>query len=114
LALGTLFTHGKYINIISPDNWRAILGGITSNVAPFDPIPVTLDYACQYVRAVKTSTIVSSEFNQETGIVTINLEGTADLATKIFVFYDDGGVIQELLVDVPIFNGTIEIDQVIP
>ena len=57
MALATLFTHGYFMGDVGPESWRATLQGITDNLAPYNPIYVTLDYACQYVRAMHTSDI---------------------------------------------------------
>ena len=109
MALGTLFTHGKYLNNISPENWNAILDGITSDVSSYNPTYVTLDYACQYARCVNTSEITMSEYNQETGNVIINFSGNTDMSTKFYLFFEVDGVIQEKLIDVPPFSDSIQI-----
>ena len=47
-------------------NWRAALQGITSNLAPYNPIYTTIDYACQYARAIHTSNIASATYDPVT------------------------------------------------
>jgi hypothetical protein len=39
----------------------SILQGMTNNLAAYNPIHVTWDHACQYVRATRTSRIVASD-----------------------------------------------------
>jgi len=113
MALGTLFTHGKYVDAIDQENWRAILNGIIVNTASNNPGFVTLDYACQYVRSVNTSEIMSGQFDLDTGILRTQFDGKTDLTTQFFVFTEDGGDMQAFMVDVPVFDGTINIEQVI-
>ena len=54
-------------------NWQAILQGITNNLASYNPIYVTLDYASQYVRATRTSRLLSSGYDPVSGQVTAHL-----------------------------------------
>ena len=50
------------------------------------PIFVTLDYASQYVRATRTSRLVSSAFDPGSGQVTATFSGKTDLDTVVYVF----------------------------
>ena len=109
MALATLFTHGQHIYGITPTNWRAILQGITTNVAPYDPIYVTMDYACQYVRATATSDIAQGEFDPSTGVLTTTLTGETDLPTQFYLFTGCGPEILEQRIDVPTFSGSTEV-----
>ncbi len=95
LILPTLFTHEWYIHptsccsggaAITTNNWRAILSGITNNLAPYQPSYVTLDYGNQYVRATRTSRITSGQFDPASGEVNVTLSGYADLDTSVKVF----------------------------
>jgi hypothetical protein len=103
LTLPTLFTHEWYIHqtsccgsaagTISSNNWRAILSGITNNLALYNPMYVTLDYGNQYVRATRTSHITSSQFDLSSGQVNVSLSGYADLDTSVNVFVGaDNGI----------------------
>ncbi len=115
MQLATLFTHGYYVsgswNASAPANWRAILQGIMTNLAPYEPIPVTMDYACRYIRATTTSNITSASFDTATNVVTTNFGGTADIPTRFFVFMDGEGFV---MADVPAFSGTASVDYTIP
>ena len=62
-VLATLFTHAYYIHDISSSNWRAILQGISANLAGYGPISMTMDDACRYVRALTTSGITSGTYD---------------------------------------------------
>jgi len=56
MVMTTIFSHElQYISQISAGNWQAILQGVANNLASYNPQYVTLDYACQYVRATHTS-----------------------------------------------------------
>ncbi|MBZ5638254.1 MAG: hypothetical protein LAO51_05785, partial [Acidobacteriia bacterium] len=109
MALATLFTHDYYIQTTSPGNWQSILSGITSNVAGDNPRYVTMDYACQYVRATRTSNISTSVYDTVTGNLSTTLTGKADIPTQFYEFTDSGSAIAETLVDAPAFNGSTQV-----
>jgi len=109
MALATLFTHGYYLTDITQTNWRAILQGVTDNLAPYNPIYVTMDYACQYLRATYTSDISYGTFDPVTGELRTTLAGVTDLPTQFYLFTEEGGAIQEEMVDVPTFSGSTEV-----
>jgi hypothetical protein len=83
--------------------------GITANLAPYNPVYVTLDYACQYLRAMHTSDIVSSSYDPDTRQVTITLDGETDIPTMFYSFTAQGDDIQQVMVDVPAFSGSTEV-----
>ena len=56
-VLGTLFTHEYNVEPIASAHWQAILQGINANIAAYQPLYLTMDEACQYVRALATSQI---------------------------------------------------------
>jgi hypothetical protein len=113
-ALGTLYSHEWYIHpnlarsdmpAITTSNWRAILQGITNNMAAYNPIHVTLDYACQYLRATRTSRLVSTEFDTNSGRLTAKFSGKTDLDISVQVFVGEDGSISNSLSTVPAFSG---------
>jgi hypothetical protein len=115
MALATLFTHEWYIHAtsccgsgaITTNNWQAILQGITNNLAAYNLIYVTLDYACQYVRATRTARVTSSEFDQGTGQVNVTLSGSADIPIQLQIFVGEDNGITNLLGTVPAFSGSL-------
>ncbi len=109
MALATLFTHGQYVHPIKPKNWRAILQGITENLAPYNPIYVTMDHACQYVRAMHTSDIMASTYDTDTRQVTTIFVGETDMPTMFYLFTEQGDDIHHLLIDVPQFSDSTEV-----
>ena len=109
MALATLFTHGYYPISITPDNWRAMLRGITENLAPYNPIYVTMDYACQYIRATYNSNIATSTYDPAQHRVTTTLTGNADMPTMFYLFTEDAGQIHDVLVDAPAFTGSTQV-----
>ncbi|MDB6109181.1 MAG: hypothetical protein JWR69_931 [Pedosphaera sp.] len=115
-ALATLYTHEFYIHpivdrhdipAILPANWRAILIGITNTLAPYHPIFVTLDYGCQYLRATRTSRLVSSDYDTASGQVTAILTGKTDMDTALHVYLGEDNAITASFGTVPIFSGSI-------
>jgi hypothetical protein len=117
LTLATLFTHEWYIHpttccgstAITSNNWRAILQGITNNLAAYKPIFVTLDYGNQYIRATRTSRISSSEFDGSSGQVKVLVSGKADLETSFQVYQGIDQSISNLTVAIPAFTNSIGI-----
>ncbi len=95
MAIATLYTHEWYIEPIpgssnqtpiTTNNWRAILQGITNSLAAYHPSYVTLDYACQYMRATRTSRLVTGSYDPSSGRVTVILSGKTDMDTLVYVF----------------------------
>jgi hypothetical protein len=105
MALATLFTHGYFLPGIPTDSWRAILQGITDNLAEYDPIYVTMDHACQYVRAMHTSDITDGSYDPVERRVTAELSGETDMDTMFYLFTEQAGDIHQQLIDVPTFSG---------
>jgi hypothetical protein len=123
LILATLFTHEWYINpwntsyaAISPTNWLTILQTITNNLAPYNPSYVTLDYAVQYVRATRTSRLVSSAYDPGSGQVTATFSGKTDLDTLVYTYNGDDNVITNLPGTIPAFSqpGTVPVASLLP
>src|SRR5262249_32944030 len=86
-VLSTLFSHEQSIQAtpsvpnnqpITSNNWRVIVSGVVSNLAPYQPVYVTLDYGNQYARATRTSRILSGTFDLASGQVTAGFSGKAD------------------------------------
>jgi hypothetical protein len=105
MTMGVLFTHGQYIDAqvaASPDNWRAILQGVLSGLADYNPEIVTTDYACQYMRATVTSTLTGGSYNPATREITATFTGNTDTDIKYYAFLEDG---EQVAVNVPAFTG---------
>ncbi len=111
MALATLFTHENYVQPFTPDGWRAVLAGITGNLASYDPVYVTMDYACQYLRAKHNSRIAASRFDPETQTLTTDFSGSTDVPTQFLVFTDSGDSIVQEAVVVPPFPGSTSVTQ---
>src|SRR5947207_1030797 len=117
LVLSHLFTHEWYIHptsccgatMISSNNWRTILSGITNNLAAYKPAYVTLDYGNQYVRATRTSRITSSQFDPSSGDVTVTLSGYADMDTSVKVFVGADSSISNYLGTVAAFTNPVTV-----
>ena len=105
MAMTTVFTHEpQYISLVTAANWQAILQGLTNNLASYNPIYVTLDYASQYVRATRTSRLVSGAFDPDSGKVTATFSGKTDLDTSVYVFFGADNTISSSLGTVPAFS----------
>jgi hypothetical protein len=114
MVLATLFTHEYYLQDIPTDSWTTILETIKTNIEPYGPIYVTMDYACQYVRAIHNSNISASSYDLGTNILTTSLSGATDMVTKFYVFTQDGTTIRQIMVDVPTFNPSTVVNFTIP
>jgi len=120
LVLPNLFTHEWYIHptsccgstAITSNNWRAILSGITNNLAPYKPLYVTLDYGNQYVRATRTSRIISSQFDTSSGEVSVSLSGYADLDTSVEVFVGADSSISNYIGTIAAFTNPVTVPAV--
>ncbi len=108
MVLTTIFSHElQYISHVSAANWQAILQGLANNLASYNPSYVTLDYACQYVRATRTSRLLSSGYDPVSGQVTATLSGTTDLDTSVYVFVGADSSITSSFGNVPAFSGSV-------
>jgi len=103
-VLATVFTHENYTVVLSDANWRAILQGITNNLASYSPIYVTLDYADQYVRATHTSRLLSTAFDLNSGLLTATFSGWTDLPTGVFVFSGEDNSISNVFSTISVFS----------
>lgn len=106
MVIATLFTHEYYIHAITPANWNAILAGIAANIAPYQPVYVTMDYAAQYARAMVTSDIANSLYDPVRRTLDITFTGSTDLPTQFYLFTEQEGAIQRYAIAVPVFAGS--------
>jgi len=107
LVLATVFSHENYTGVVPDAAWRAILQGVTNNLAAYHPIYVTLDYANQYVRATRTSRLAAAAFDAASGQVTATFTGATDLDTSVFVFVGEDNAITNIFGPVPTFSGPV-------
>ena len=91
---------------ITTNNWRAILQGITNNLAGYNPIFVTYDYAAQYSRATRTSRLATGNYDPVSGRVTATLSGSSDLDMQVSVYMGQDNAISASPAMVPAFSGT--------
>ena len=70
---------------------------------------MTMDNAARYVRAMATSSIVSSLYDPLTQTIRTDLTGSTDVATTFAAFTGDGDAITETRVPVPVFSGATEV-----
>jgi hypothetical protein len=117
LTLGNIFTHEFHIDQsdgppygnFTTNNFAAVLSGITNAVAPYHPIYVTLDYACQYVRATRTSTPVSADYDPATGRISATFNGYTDLPLSVYAWTGADSSITNLVGTLPAFTGTTNV-----
>jgi hypothetical protein len=110
MALPMLTTHEPFIDPITPTNLNAIMQGITSNLASYNLIGMTMDEACQYTRATYTSDISGAVYNPAQSTLTVSFDGQTDMPTMFYLFTGQGSAIQQQLVNVPQFTGSTQID----
>ena len=109
MILATFFTHEYRITPLTPQRWQDTLQGVVNNLAPYNPIFVTMDYACQYVRAMYTSNIAASEYDPATGSLMTTMSGKTDMPTMFYLFTEQNGVISSSFVDVPQFSNPTQV-----
>jgi hypothetical protein len=78
MALATLYTHEDKL-AFDTDSWDRVLRTITNNLVDYHPLYVTLDYACEYLRATRTSRLVSSTYDPLSGQVNATFTNITDL-----------------------------------
>jgi hypothetical protein len=87
LLPAVLFTHeSDYLQHLDPEAWDRICAGVMDGLKPYRPIPVTLDYLSQYLRALHTSKLAGARFDRETGHGIVQFEGHTDLPTKFYLY----------------------------
>ena len=115
MVLGTLFTHEWYIHPdatvttttpITTANWTSIIHGITNSMASYQPIYVTLDYACQYVRATRTARLADAQYDAASGQIVLGVKGSADLPLSVSVYVGHDSGITALQGSLPVFAQT--------
>jgi hypothetical protein len=116
MVMATAFTHEwafqatpccPGVTTVTTNQWLAILQGITNNLAAYHPIFVTLDYASQYVRATRTSRLLTGDYDPASGHVTVTLSGKTDLDTSVYVFMGADSSISNSFGTVPMFSGSV-------
>jgi hypothetical protein len=73
-----------------------------------------MDYACQYMRAMKNSNLTSSTYDPAARRLTTSLTGSTDLPTQFSVFDERYGSIVETAVEVPVFSGSAQVTYTLP
>ena len=117
MTLGNIFTHEFYIDpsdgpaygSVSTNDFAAILQGITNELAPYQPIYVTMDYACQYVRATRTSTLTAADYDPLTGRISATFTGNTDLPINVYAYMGADSGITNTYGVVPAFTGTTNV-----
>jgi hypothetical protein len=117
MVLGNIFTHEFYIDpsgglsvdTISTNDFAAMLQGITNEIASYNPIYVTMDYAFQYVRATRTSQLASADYNPVTGQITASLAGYTDLPITAYYYLGADNSITNIAGTVPVFSGSTNV-----
>jgi hypothetical protein len=105
LLPAVLFTHeSDHLRFLTPENWERILQGVVQGLKPYNPVPVTLDYLSQYMRALHTSQLSSAQFSSEIGQGHVNLRGSSDIPTKFFVFEQAANDIEVRELEAPPFR----------
>lgn len=105
---GILLTHeSAWIQRITPTRWDTILKDMTESVANYEPEYLTVDEICKYARAKHD--IKFEALSCEDGVLELTVSGKNDMATKCFVFTENGGEIEQKLADIPQISDTTKI-----
>ncbi len=112
MALPTLFTHETdYIYKISPENWQEILQRISAGIAVYNPLQVTLDDGMRIVRTTKTATFSDCFYKLETNEIQAVFHGYVDVPSSFYLFTGTSQKIDCRLVQVPVFNNRLVVQQ---
>jgi hypothetical protein len=109
MAVATFFTHEYNITVITNERWHAVLQGLVHNLAPYNPIYVDMDYACEYARALHSSRISSSLYDPISQILETSLVGSSNMPTVFYLFREVNGEIESVFIDVPAFSGNVTV-----
>jgi hypothetical protein len=103
MALASLFTHEYFFETIPLTTWNTIMANVTNGISSYNPIFTTTDYACQYIRAKRNTTLTEVSVNLNT--IDVSYTANNDMGIKFHLFTESGGVITSSLVDLPQLNG---------
>jgi hypothetical protein len=123
MTLGNVYTHewyfvriasdadhyGPYGTNIADATLQTMVKDITNNLAPYNPIYVTMDYADQYLRATRTSTLTSSDVDPVTGTVSAAFTGYTDTPINAYVYTGADSAITNSAGTVPVFSGATNV-----
>jgi hypothetical protein len=109
LTLGNVFTHESYIYPIPNATWLAIVQGVSNNLASYNPSYVTMDYANQYLRATRTSTLATADYDPLTGRISATFTGKTDLPINVYAYTGADSAITNTYGVVPVFTGTTNV-----
>jgi hypothetical protein len=113
MTFGCFFTHEYNIESMGYTNFGQVTANIVSALASYNPIYTDFDTIARYVRAVVgTSDISSALYDSSSGVISVTLTGSADVATKFYLF-TEGSDIHSTLVEVPPFTGTVTVSYTI-
>jgi hypothetical protein len=118
MALATLFTHEWAIQPISctpssqtiaTSDWLSILQVITNNLAAYQPVFVTMDYACQYIRATRTGPLLAADYDPASGQLHGSFAGYTDVPLQVQVFLGQDNAISNIIATVPPFSNPLTV-----
>jgi hypothetical protein len=78
MELATLFTHEYDLDDINNTEWGLMMQGISQGISGYNPLYVSMDYACQYLRATHNSQITAGSYSASGNAVTTDFSGTMD------------------------------------
>ncbi len=110
MALASLFTHETdFIYRIPPAAWDMIMRQVAGGISGYKPIYVTADEGVRYVRATRSSRLVSSRVSASGGELELTFSGRADVPTHCYVFTQADEGMVGLLAEVPAFEGEVTV-----
>jgi hypothetical protein len=117
MTLGNIFTHEFFIDTsdgpaygdLTTNNFATILSGITNDVASYNPIYVTLDYGCQYVRATRTSQLTSADYDPISGQISATFSGYTDIPITAYYYTGADSAITNIPATVPVISGSTNV-----
>ncbi|MBD2863935.1 hypothetical protein [Paenibacillus oceani] len=88
---GTLMTHEQRIAVIPPDEWLAIVSGISERLArwPEKPVFESYDRIAAYCKDKRRTRIVSAAASEHRTEIRFELEGAVETGLSVAVFTDE-------------------------
>lgn len=114
MVLPTLFTHEYHLRAIQAEHLAPTFSGLRKNLMRYDPQYLTLEDACEKVRAAVDSDIVSTAFDPSAGVLEVVLHESTSAthsmpASTFYLFTEDSAAIDAQLIDVAPFSGTTSV-----
>ncbi|MCK9265656.1 hypothetical protein M0P98_02045 [bacterium] len=107
---GCIATHEQRIAQVNPQDWELIIKGISDKLRSIPHIMASYDHISRYAENRLFSNISQASYNESNRELTITLKGKSCMEQKVYLFTQNGEDIVEKSVDIPEFEGSLELN----